>query len=828
MAASEPEAHDYLLYDVAVGAAGRLSDARLTSLSERHKLELAPPAALSIVEDIVGEARRNRELKGVIMQLSDGLPRRSLIRWSRSLRRAGKDVYFYWPAEGAIEVVDDLRLKHLWRQWVLFQAHNLLRRRPQATGTPAAERDQAIATLRQGVATIHKGAADWSGEMDGIRRETQALRTLTDAIQSALAASGYQSLAERIDAYKSGLETVVAHLAKSQLATNRIGYCLQDLAKEAERPAIAGAIDPAHLRGIRGAVQGANEQLSSIRGEAERNIAGFRETASMVRHALETRPVNGAAAATDAVIRDNVGVVVRLAQAFNGYFDAAVTTAAEQLPVVRGAGEHVSEKADALEAAGRPSAGVPAAAPESANAGALVARLRTLAATARGRAAPVPLRLGDRLPTAERPLAGTGIYLRTDFWAPLVSGGSYGHTCYQARALARTSERFVALTANRFPLLDDIGVRQVVVRPEGLDGSELSVVRANEHYHAALRTAFEVAQPAYVFERICLGNFAAARICRDLGIPYVVEYNGSEISMKRSFDSKPYEYEDLYLEAEAAAFEQATLISVVSDAVRDDVVKRGIDPARVLVNWNAVDLDAYKAPAEGEREKLRRELGFTPADQVVCFIGTFGGWHGIDVLAAALPRVLAEAPEARFLLIGDGRLKGQVDEVIAAHNLSGRVVQTGRVEQARGAQLMGAADIFVSPHATDMVDSRFFGSPTKLFEYMGYGRAIVATDLEQIGEVMRPSLRPGDLGRSAGSVTRERGVLCKPGSVDEFVASVVGLVRDPALGAALGSNALEAARASFTWDAHVAKLWRFAAAQGKAAGLEPARTRVTL
>ena len=59
-----------------------------------------------------------------------------------------------------------------------------------------------------------------------------------------------------------------------------------------------------------------------------------------------------------------------------------------------------------------------------------------------------------------------GLYLRTDFWAPIMSGGSYGHTCYVAKELAAVTDRFVVPAGrSRFTLLDDFGVRQVVMDP---------------------------------------------------------------------------------------------------------------------------------------------------------------------------------------------------------------------------------------------------------------------------------------------------------------------------------------------------------------------------
>ena len=85
---------------------------------------------------------------------------------------------------------------------------------------------------------------------------------------------------------------------------------------------------------------------------------------------------------------------------------------------------------------------------------------------------------------------------------------------------------------------------------------------------------------------------------------------------------------------------------------------------------------------------------------------------------------------------------------MAEHGLVARVKSMGRVPQAEGARLLGACDLYVSPHNSHMVDSKFFGSPTKLFEYMAMGEGIVGSDLEQLGEVLSPALRVADFAPS--------------------------------------------------------------------------------
>ena len=423
---------------------------------------------------------------------------------------------------------------------------------------------------------------------------------------------------------------------------------------------------------------------------------------------------------------------------------------------------------------------------------------------------PVPFAFGQNAPDSDHRVQGVGVYLRTDYWAPIKTGGSYGHTCYVAKELAATTDRFVCFMANRFALLDEMGLKQNVMPTPNPTGDELSVIRANGPYYDLLSSQVAALKPAYIYERICLGNFVGARLSQELGIPYIVEYNGSEISMRRSFDTGEFEYEQFFLKAEEVAFKQATIISVISDAVREELLRRGISGEKILVNPNGVDLVAYAPAEESRRRLLRAELGCTETDRVIGFIGTFGGWHGIDVLAKALPQICHRCERTRFLLIGDGNFKYLIDDSIRKHGLENRIICTGRVAHARGAELLGACDVYVSPHSRHMVDSRFFGSPTKLFEYMAMGGGIVASDLEQIGEVLSPAIHAANL-TEAFEITRERSILCTPGDVGEFVEAVVFLVEHPDIAAILGKNAREAAEQEFSWSNHVARVWQFAA-----------------
>ncbi|PYQ97519.1 MAG: hypothetical protein DMF95_09945 [Acidobacteria bacterium] len=478
--------------------------------------------------------------------------------------------------------------------------------------------------------------------------------------------------------------------------------------------------------------------------------------------------------------------------------------------------ERIAASYRALRAAVRGTPAVTAAsvvAPQE-NPGAVFAdRSRRAITRLLAEAEPVPMSGAPHRPEADRRVEGVGVYFRTDFWAKITSGGSYGHTCYVAKELAAVTDRFVCFMGSRFNLLDEYGLHQVVLPRASESSNETDLLAAHWFYHPQLKLALQALRPAYIYERLCQGNFCGAALSHELGIPYIVEYNGSELSMTRSFGGVDLTHEDVFILAEDVAFKQATMVNVVSQVIKDSLVARGVDPGKILVNPNGADPDAYAPRRPDAKQALRDELGFSVDDRVIGFTGTFGGWHGIDVLAEAIPAICAQVPGARFLLIGDGTHKPLLDVAVARHGLGSRVKSMGRVPQQEGARLLGACDLYVSPHNSHMVDSKFFGSPTKLFEYMAMGEGIVGSDLEQLGEVLSPALRVTDFSRPGLTVTNERAVLCTPGDVDEFVKAVVALVERPDAAAALGRNARQAVLAHYSWQRHVANVWRFMAGE---------------
>ena len=393
---------------------------------------------------------------------------------------------------------------------------------------------------------------------------------------------------------------------------------------------------------------------------------------------------------------------------------------------------------------------------------------------------PPPLRVRRELPS---------VYVRADISFGVKAGGSVGHTAGVINHLGDFTAPPVVLSTDRLPLLQaGIEVHDIAPEEAFWNYRELPAIVMNQ---AVLRSADRVLSEralSFVYQRYTTFGYAALSIARRHGVPLVTEYNGSEVWIARHW-GRPLRYDDLATRIERLNLRAAQLVSVVSRPLADEVHTYGVSRDRILVNPNGVDPDRYRPDVDGSAVRLRHGLG----DHVVVgFIGTFGPWHGAEVLAEATVRLMEADPSLRqrlrVMFIGDGVGLPAVRAIVQRGRVEECCVFTGLVPQAEGPVHLAACDLLASPHVPNADGSPFFGSPTKLFEYMAMGRGIVASDLEQIGEVL---------------THEDTALLVPPGDVDALARAIRRLVDNRELRDSLGRRARQRALEQHTWRAHV-------------------------
>jgi len=396
-----------------------------------------------------------------------------------------------------------------------------------------------------------------------------------------------------------------------------------------------------------------------------------------------------------------------------------------------------------------------------------------------------------------RPPGDRVLFLRTDHAFDLQAGGSVGHLAGVIGALRELGRHVEVVSSDRLPGVPEDGAFHLVppVYEPVRNLPELPMLYHNRQLLEYVETHWEAWAPDIVYQRYSLDNWAgpALRACH--GVPYVCEYNGPLVWVQKHWGGRGPWFPKLALAVEELNLQAADVVVVVSDVLAEDVAARGVPERRVVVAPNGVDTEAYRPDIDGDAVRERYGLGDAP---LVGFIGTFGPWHGAEALAETAVRIEARAragDEAaaaiRFLMIGDGIRMDAVREILNAGGADHRVTLTGLVPQEQGPEHLAACDVLASPHVPNPDGSRFFGSPTKLFEYMAMGRAIVASELEQIGEVL-------DHGETAW--------LVPPGDPDALAGAILRLTEDGALRARLADNARRRAEAEHTWRAHTEKI----------------------
>lgn len=377
------------------------------------------------------------------------------------------------------------------------------------------------------------------------------------------------------------------------------------------------------------------------------------------------------------------------------------------------------------------------------------------------------------------------LYLRVEpslRWMGQIVGGAATHTSgvingFQANGLSPTvvaAERPAGTDGVPFQAVPFTRVSRLI---PGLTYAEYS--------HDVLRAASQL-RGDFIYQRYALGSSVGLELAAKLGVPLVLEFNGSEVWVERNWGSGHVRMGRTLEAIERRNLLDASLVVVVAEPLKDHVVSQGVDPGQVLVNPNGVDVERLEPYRARPSKEWRRRLGLVEAP-TVGFIGTFGPWHGVTVLPEMIAALRERLPDARWILIGAGELEGQISGEIERRGLADRTSMPGLVPHERALELLAACDVCVSPHVPNPDGTPFFGSPTKLFEYMGLAKPIVASDLDQIGEVLEHD---------------ETGILCPPGDAEVATAAVAELLGDPRKRSRLGSAALERAGSRYSWKAH--------------------------
>ncbi len=192
----------------------------------------------------------------------------------------------------------------------------------------------------------------------------------------------------------------------------------------------------------------------------------------------------------------------------------------------------------------------------------------------------------------------------------------------------------------------------------------------------------------------------------------------------------------------------------------------GVAREKVTKIYNGIELDIYQPAGQSvNRHRIREEFRISDKKILIGSIGRLAWPKGFEFFIRAIPDIIQTLPNSRFLLVGDGSLRHDLETLASSLNLQDCLLFAGQRMDVR--DILAALDIVVVPSIQE-------GFPILTLEAMAMEKPIVATAIDGIMEQI---------------INGEEGLLVAPKSPLALAQAVKRLVDDPSYARSLGKNA---------------------------------------
>jgi glycosyltransferase involved in cell wall biosynthesis len=243
---------------------------------------------------------------------------------------------------------------------------------------------------------------------------------------------------------------------------------------------------------------------------------------------------------------------------------------------------------------------------------------------------------------------------------------------------------------------------------------------------------------------------------------------------------------------------QVDCFIAASDAIRAILLSDGVPASRAVTVHEGIDVERVAGtPAVNVHEAFWLPHHAPVVGNVAALVPHKGQRHLIE--AAHL--VVQAVPDARFVILGEGDLRDQLERLVREHRLEKHVLLPGFRTDVIGC--LKGFDLFAMSSVTE-------GLGTSLLDAMACSKPIVATTAGGMPEVV---------------VDEDTGILVPPRDHHAMAAAIVRLLNDAALRARMGSAGFQRVSERFSLERMVAGT---AAVYARVAGTAPAKDTASL
>jgi len=288
-------------------------------------------------------------------------------------------------------------------------------------------------------------------------------------------------------------------------------------------------------------------------------------------------------------------------------------------------------------------------------------------------------------------------------------------------------------------------------------------------------------RPDVIYTRSFTSAFIIMLFSTIFRIPYIIERNGlgSDEMKLRGVRRISIVYFKLI---EYISCKISTKIVTVTPNIKDILKKKyNLPEERFEVIGNGANTTLFNHINQNEAKRL---IALDENLNYVCFVGNLAPWQGVEYIIKSAPTILDKFPNTRFLIIGDGIMRNYWESLTVNQGVREKFIFTGAIPYKQAPIYINACDLCIAPFIIER--NKLIGlSPLKIYEYLSCKKAVVASDISGVSELLR---------RSNG------GIIVTPENPNEIANAVVYLLKDKKLRDEMGENGRNYIIKNHSWD----------------------------
>jgi len=243
----------------------------------------------------------------------------------------------------------------------------------------------------------------------------------------------------------------------------------------------------------------------------------------------------------------------------------------------------------------------------------------------------------------------------------------------------------------------------------------------------------------------------------------------------------------IFIQIDKNSAKHSAHIIVVTDNLKRVLQREyGINSNKITVIKNGVNIDLFR-PINTQSARIK--LGLSYDCNIICFVGGFAPWQGVEFLIQSAPLILKEIPHTKFLIIGEGQMEEELVELADETGVSDKFIFTGAVPYEEVPKYINASDVCAAPFIKER-NVKIGLSPLKIYEYAACGKPVVSSRIPNLEFIEE----------------QKAGILVEPENPEELAEAIIKLLKDEKLREEMGRNGREYAVKNHSWESVAKKV----------------------